>query len=56
LGGLVMAVLGRAPEAGDEVTLGNLILHVESMDGRRIEYVTVRLAKPDDDKTDGGAS
>jgi magnesium and cobalt exporter, CNNM family len=43
LGGLVMARLGRAAQMGDQATLGNLVLRVEEMDGRRIEMVTVRL-------------
>ena len=44
LGGLVMAGLGRAAEIGDQLTIGNLELRVDSLDGRRIEYITVRLA------------
>ncbi len=43
LGGLVMARLGRAAQVGDQTTLGNLVLSVEEMDGRRIEIVAVRL-------------
>ncbi len=46
LGGLVMARLGRAAMVGDQTALGNLVLQVEAMDGRRIETVTVRLADP----------
>ncbi|MEZ6193002.1 MAG: hemolysin family protein [Phycisphaerales bacterium] len=45
LGGLVMAGLGRAAQTGDEITIGNLVLSVDSLDGRRIEYVTVRLVE-----------
>ncbi len=53
LGGLVMARLGRAAQVGDQTTLGNLVLRVEKMDGRRIEIVTVKLAdKSEDAKTD----
>ena len=44
VGGLVMARLGRAAKVGDEIALGNLLLTVDAMDGRRIETVTVRLA------------
>ncbi len=44
LGGLVMARLGRAAKVGDQTTLGNLVLRVQEMDGRRIEAVTVQLA------------
>ncbi len=43
VGGLVMARLGRAAQVGDRVAIGNLMLSVEQMDGRRIETVTVRL-------------
>ena len=43
VGGLVMARLGRAAKVGDEVTIGNLVLSVEQMEGRRIETVTVHL-------------
>lgn len=43
LGGLVMAGLGRAAQTGDRFTIGNLVLSVDSLEGRRIEYVTVRL-------------
>ena len=50
LGGLVMAVLGRAARVGDKASFGNLELCVDALDGRRIETVTVRLvdeaAKP----------
>jgi len=58
LGGLVMAGLGRAAQTGDEVTIGNLVLCVDSLDGRRIEYVTVRIVdthKPADAKRKGAA-
>ena len=43
VGGLVMAVLGRAAKVSDHATFGNLDLRVDSLDGRRIEHVTVRL-------------
>lgn len=43
LGGLVMAGLGRAARVGDQITIGNLVLSVDSLDGRRIVHVTVRL-------------
>ncbi len=58
LGGLVMAVLGRAAEAGDKATFGNLELCVDSLDGRRIEHITVSLmdtdASNDDEASSGG--
>jgi CBS domain containing-hemolysin-like protein len=39
LAGLIQARLGRLPAPGDEVQLGNLKLTVESLDGRRVEWV-----------------
>lgn len=51
LGGLVMAGLGRAAQVGDELTIGNLVLSVDSLDGRRIEFVTVRLVAAKQDKS-----
>jgi len=56
LGGLVMARLGRAAKVGDQTTIGNLVLTVDAMDGRRIDQVSIRLADalaPDDGKGDG---
>jgi CBS domain containing-hemolysin-like protein len=45
LGGLVMAALGRVPEVGDEVLVGDVRLSVESMARRRVERVLVRPAE-----------
>lgn len=42
LGGLVMAALGRVPDAGDEVVAGEVALRVESMARRRVERVVVQ--------------
>jgi CBS domain containing-hemolysin-like protein len=46
LGGLVMSRLGRVPEPGDEVLVGDgadrAAVRVEVMDGRRVERVAVR--------------
>ncbi len=39
LGGLVMAALGRVPQAGDEVVVDGVALRVERMDGRRVARV-----------------
>jgi len=47
LGGLVMALLGRVPEAGDEVEAGGVLVRVEQMQGRRVERVAVTPAPPD---------
>ncbi len=41
LGGLVMHRLGRLAEVGDEVTVGDVTLRVERMDGRRIDRLRV---------------
>lgn len=41
LGGLLMAELGRVPEAGDEVVAGDVRLRVERMQRRRVERVAV---------------
>lgn len=41
--GLVFSELGRAPQPGDEVTVDGVSLHVDRVDGHRIETVTARL-------------
>lgn len=43
LAGLIMVRLGRPPVQGDEVHLGNLLLTVESVQGRRVESVLLEL-------------
>lgn len=43
VGGLVMARLGRMPSVGDSTTLGNLSIEVETMKGRRIDALLLRL-------------
>lgn len=43
LAGLILAKLGRLPTVGDHVQLGNMRLTVESLRGRRIEWVLVEL-------------
>ncbi len=43
LAGLFYARSGRVPRVGDRVRIGNLVLTVESMVGRRIDRVQVRL-------------
>ena len=49
LGGLVMARLGRVPQAGDRVVTDGVELVVAQMDGRRVELVRVAqvAAEPD---------
>lgn len=48
LAGLIQARLGRLPTEGDRVQLGNLILTVESLIGRRVQWVLLELT---DNKT-----
>ena len=48
IGGLVLDRLGRAPEAGDSVDIGEYTLEVTQVDGTRIEAVDVSaVANPD---------
>ena len=54
LGGLVMAALGRVPEAGDEVVAGDVVLRVDTMARRRVERVVVQPARAAAD-AEGGA-
>lgn len=42
--GLVYARLGRVPEVGDSVRLGNVVLTVEAMQGRAVERIAVSVA------------
>lgn len=45
LGGVVLGLLGRVPVQGDRVTLGNIALTVDRIDGRRITSVLVAVAQ-----------
>jgi len=47
LAGLFIAELGRLPEVGDQITLANVRLTVESLRGRRIEWIRVELLEPE---------
>lgn len=42
LAGLILSHLGRIPGPGDTVTIGNVVLEVVDMDGRRIDKVLIR--------------
>jgi magnesium and cobalt exporter, CNNM family len=42
--GFVLGELGRAPEAGDEVQFDGMVFHVDSVDGSRIERLTVTFS------------
>jgi CBS domain containing-hemolysin-like protein len=46
VGGYVMAMLGRVPEPGDEITLPGAVLRVERMDGRRVDRVRALPGQP----------
>jgi putative hemolysin len=47
LGGVVLGLLGKAPDEGDRVTVGNIVLTVERVEGRRIMSVIVALSGTD---------
>lgn len=47
LAGLILARLGRMPAVGDRIRMGNLVLTVESLRGRRIEWVLLELTDGD---------
>jgi CBS domain containing-hemolysin-like protein len=46
LGGYVFGQLGRLPRAGDRVTVGNHVLEVVEMDGRRVRTLRLHQAEP----------
>ena len=50
VGGLVMALLGRLPHAGESVKFGALLLTVNEMAGRRIRTVTLTLNSSQEEK------
>jgi putative hemolysin len=43
VGGLFLDQFGRMPEIGDEVSIGNVLCKIESIDGQRINTVLVRV-------------
>ena len=45
IGGLVMARLGRVPQQGDFVSVGNVRITVERVTGRRIDTVLIELRR-----------
>ena len=47
LGGVVLGLLGKAPDEGDSVTVGNIVLTVERVEGRRILSVIAALSETD---------
>ncbi len=46
LGGYVFGQLGRLPRVGDRVTVGNHVLEVVEMDGRRVRTLRLHQAEP----------
>lgn len=50
LGGVVLGLLGKAPDEGDRVRLGNMLLTVDRVEGRRITSVVVALS--DEERSD----
>jgi CBS domain containing-hemolysin-like protein len=44
VGGLMMAALGRVPEAGDQVEVDGHVFRVEALDGRRVAAVRLLAA------------
>ncbi|GCD21201.1 hemolysin family protein [Cellulomonas algicola] len=50
LGGLLMYVLGRIPEQGDEIVVDRVRLVVERMAGRRVERVRVQAVATGEDE------
>jgi CBS domain containing-hemolysin-like protein len=55
LGGLVMTVLGRIPQEGDEITVVGVHLQVQKMDGRRVETLRVAAVEPRESEGAAGA-
>lgn len=45
LGGVVLSLLGKAPEQGDRVKLANMLLTVDAVEGYRITSVIVALSE-----------
>ena len=47
MGGLVLSILGRSPQKGDSVRIGNITMTVDKLVGRRIDEILLR-AEPKD--------
>jgi CBS domain containing-hemolysin-like protein len=54
VGGWVMAVLGRVPEVGDEVSVDGWTARVVDMDGHRVDRVRLMRVQDPADGADGG--
>ncbi len=51
--GLIMALLGRIPEPGDQVTYRGVTFQVESVEGRAVGSALVILPRPEESSPDG---
>jgi putative hemolysin len=47
IGGVVLGLIGKVPAEGDSVTLGNIVITVDAVEGRRITSVIVALSSED---------
>jgi CBS domain containing-hemolysin-like protein len=56
LGGLVLTRLGRPAQPGDKIQLGNLRLTVETLRGRRIDWILLELAEGQMAMAPGGSA
>lgn len=54
MGGLVLSILGRLPEKGDTVRIGNITLTVDKLDGRRIDEILLHAEPQDLDRLGNG--
>ncbi len=52
IGGLIIEILDRLPEKGDEVAVGNVRMVVEKVDRNRIELVRVYITEAHDENED----
>jgi CBS domain containing-hemolysin-like protein len=50
LSGLVFSELGRAPEAGDVVTIGDIAIQVESMEDLGVSEISLHLPPTDSEE------
>jgi CBS domain containing-hemolysin-like protein len=50
IGGLVLGLLGRPPEVGDELDLDGYVLRVDEVDGPRVAQLVIRRRDKEDDE------
>ncbi|WP_432799773.1 hemolysin family protein [Poriferisphaera sp. WC338] len=46
IAGLILAILGRLAQEGDQIALGNVSVRVDTVQKNRIEWVTIQLTEP----------